>query len=43
MYIYDLNFLCGHVDGERLPRRPLTPANGRFLKAYDTFFVGTGV
>ena len=38
-----IDLFSAHVDGERFPNRPLTPANGHFLKAYESFFVRVSV
>ena len=38
--LFDLNFLCAHVDGERFPSRLIISdfVNGHFLEAYETIY-----
>ena len=42
---FNLNYLCVHVDGERVPTRLLTPdyTNGHFVRAFETLFTGVGI
>ena len=42
---FNLNYLCAHVDGDRVPNRPLTPdyTNGHFIRAYESLFTGIGI
>ena len=42
---FSLNYLCCHVNGDRIPNRALTPdfTNGNFVRAYETLFTGMGI